>query len=73
MEHRVFPFVSDFSFVSDLQALGEAPVGREQGAGQRPTTGRDFQFRWFLRLVETSVEASDDRECSGEPRTARVF
>ena len=32
---------------------------------QRPT------IRWCLRLVETSVEASDDGECSGEPRDLR--
>ena len=35
---------------------------------QRPTTGRDLQFRSYLRLVETGVEASDDGECSGKPR-----
>ena len=22
-----------------------------------PMTGRDFEFRWFLRVVETGVEA----------------
>ena len=39
---------------------------------QRPTTGRDLEFRWCSRLVETGVEASDDGACSEEPRTVRV-
>ena len=40
-------------------------------ARQRPTTGRDLQFRWVLRVAET-VSGEDDRECPGKPRTARV-
>ena len=40
----------------------------EPARDQRQPTGRDLEFSWFLRVVETSVWASDDRECSGKPR-----
>ena len=32
------------------------------------SAGSDLEFRWVLRVVETSLEASDDRERSGEPQ-----
>ena len=43
-----------------------------QAQAQRPTIGRDLEFRWRLRVVE-QVSTEDDRECSEEPRTVRVF
>ena len=32
----------------------------------------DLKFCWCLRVGETGVEASEDGECPGKPRTVRV-
>ena len=38
---------------------------------QRQPTGRDLEFCWCVRMVDT-ISDEDDRECAGKPRTVRV-
>ena len=40
-------------FVRNLQAQSLERLGHRLSVGQRPTTGRDLEFRWFFGVVET--------------------